>query len=66
MSRKLSQFVTLLKAALGLFLSISFAVFLFVLFFEPFPLDRFEFNNRILFVAGMAAIAFIIMSLVRI
>lgn len=66
MSRKLNQFVTLLKAALGLFLSISFAVFLFILFFEPFPLDRFDFNNRILFVAGMAAIAFIIMSLVRI
>lgn len=66
MSRKLNQFVILLKAALGLFLSISFAVFLFVLFFEPFPLDRFDFNNRILFVAGMAAIAFIIMSLVRI
>ncbi len=56
----------MLKAALGLFLSISFAVFLFVLFFEPFSLDRFDFNNRILFVAGMAAITFTIMSLVRI
>jgi hypothetical protein len=66
LNRKLNQFVVLLKAALGLFLSISFGVFLFVLFFEPFPLDRFDLNNSIVFVAGMAAISFAIMSLVRI
>jgi hypothetical protein len=65
-SDKISQFVALLKAALGLFLSISFGMFLFVLFFEPFPLDKFDFNNGIVFVAGIAAISFIIMSLVRI
>lgn len=66
MSDKISQFVALLKAALGLFLSISFGMFLFVLFFEPFPLDKFDFNNSIVFVAGIAAISFAIMSLVRI
>jgi len=41
-------------------------MFLFVLFFEPFPLDKFDFNNSIVFVAGIAAISFAIMSLVRI
>ncbi len=56
----------MLQAALGLLLSISFAIFLFVLFFEPFPLDGFALNNGILFVAAMGAIAFVIMSLVRI
>jgi len=66
LNRKLNQFVILLKAALGLFLSISFGMFLFVLFFEPFPLDKFDTNNNIVFVAGIAAILFIIMSLVRI
>lgn len=66
MKDKINQFVVLLKAALGLFLSISFGLFLFVLFFEPFPLDRFDFNNSIVFVAGIAAITFIIMGLVRI
>ncbi len=66
MNRKLNQFVELLKAALGLFLSISFGIFLFVLFFEPFPIDKFDFNNSIVFVAGIAAISFVIMSLVRI
>ena len=64
-SNKLNHFIVLLKEDLGLFVSISFGVFLFVLFFEPFPLDKFDFNNRLLFVAGMAAIAFIIISLVR-
>ena len=66
MNRKLSQFVSLLKEDLGLLLSISFGVFLFVIFFEPFPLDQLDFNNRMLFVSGLAAIAFSIMSLVRI
>lgn len=66
MNKKLNQFVQLLKDNLGVFLSISFGVFLFVLFFEPFPLENFDFNNRLLFVAGLAAISFLIMSTVRI
>jgi hypothetical protein len=66
MNRKLNQFVSLLKEDLGLFLSISFGVFLFVLFFEPFDLDKLDFNNRLLFVAGLAAISFFLMSFVRI
>lgn len=66
MNRKLNQLVQLLKDDLGVFLSISFGVFLFVLFFEPFPIENFDFNNRLLFVAGMAAITFVIMSFVRI
>jgi hypothetical protein len=66
MNRKLNQFVSLLKEDLGLFLSISFGVFLFVLFFEPFDLNKLDFNNRLLFVAGLAAISFFFMSFVRI
>lgn len=63
---KINQFVSFLKEDLGLYLSISFGVFLFILFFEPFSLEAFDFNNRLLFVAGIAAIVFIIMSLVRV
>lgn len=65
MSKKLNQFVLLLNKELGAFLSISFGVFLFVLFFQPFPLDTFDFNNRLIFVAGLAAIVFFFMVLVR-
>jgi DNA-binding LytR/AlgR family response regulator len=66
MRNKLNQFLNLLKGYFGLFLSISFGVFLFVLFFQPFPFERFDFNNRLIFVAGLGAIVFLFMVLVRI
>lgn len=56
----------MIKKDLGLLLSIGFGVFLFVLFFEPFPIDKFEFNNRILFLAGLGAIVFLIILIVRV
>jgi Response regulator of the LytR/AlgR family len=63
--KKLNQFVLLLNKELRAFMSISFGVFLFVLFFQPFPLDTFDFNNRLIFVAGLAAIVFFFMVLIR-
>jgi len=39
---------------------LSFAVFLFILFFQPFPLDMLDFNNRLLFVTGFGAIFYIL------
>jgi DNA-binding LytR/AlgR family response regulator len=65
-NNKLNQFVRLLGQKMRLFLSISFGIFLFVLFFQPFPLDRFDFNNRLLFIAGLAAIVFLFMVLARV
>lgn len=65
MNKKLNQLIYLLNEELGLFLSISFGVFLFVLFFQPFPLDRFDFNNRLLFVAGLGSIVFLFMFITR-
>ena len=50
----------------GLFLSISFGVFLFVLFFQPFPIESFDFNNKLLFIAGLGAIVFLFMAIVRV
>jgi hypothetical protein len=54
-----------LKKKLGFLISISFGVFLFILFFQPFPIERFDFNNKLLFIAGFGAIVFFIMLLVR-
>ncbi|MCK9618003.1 MAG: LytTR family transcriptional regulator DNA-binding domain-containing protein [Lentimicrobiaceae bacterium] len=65
MSKKLNQLLYLLKEELGLLFSISLGVFLFVLFFQPFPLHGFDFNNSLLFVAGLGAIVFLFMVLVR-
>lgn len=46
-------------------LSISFGVFLFVLFFQPFQLRHFDSNNLLVFVAGLAAIVFLILVIIR-
>lgn len=39
---------------------ISFGVFLFILFFQPFPLQMLDYNNRLLFVTGIGVIVFFI------
>lgn len=59
MNKRFNQLVTNIKAYLGLFAAVSLGVFLFVLFFQPFPLDQLDFNNKLLFVAGLGAIVFL-------
>ncbi len=66
MNNKINQLVQLLNEKLILFVSISFGIFLFVLFFQPFPPSRFDFNNNLLFITGLGAIVFLSMFLVRI
>lgn len=66
MYKKISQIIVLLKEDLGLTLGIGFGVFLFVLFFQPFTIERFDFNDRLLFVAGLGAIVFVMLAIVRI
>lgn len=66
MTKKHDLLILSLKQKLGLFLSISFGVFLFILFFQPFEVTRFDDNNKLLFLTGFGAIVFFIMFLVRI
>lgn len=42
----------------------SAGVFLFILFFQPFPLEMHDFNNRLLYVTGFGAITFILTSII--
>jgi len=63
---KIYQVQNFLKSYFGVFLSIGLGVFLFILFYQPFPLDDFDFNNRLIFIAGFAAIVFLIMIIIRI
>ncbi|MBL7111131.1 MAG: LytTR family transcriptional regulator [Bacteroidales bacterium] len=49
-----------LKLELGRLLIMSFGVFLFILFFQPFPLEMLDYNNRLLFVTGFGAITFLV------
>ena len=55
-----------MKDQLGLFLSIGFGIFLFVLFFQPIPLIASDLNNVLLLIAGLAAIIFVLMVLIRV
>ena len=66
MNKNVDQLVEDLRQELGLLLSISFGVFLFVLFFQPFTFENFDFDNSLLFVAGLGTIVFVIMVIIRI
>jgi len=63
---KIYQVQNFLKSYFGVFLSIGLGVFLFILFYQPFPLDDFDFNNHLILISGFAAIVFLIMIIIRI
>ena len=62
----INQFITLSKKYFKIYLGISISVFLIILFFQPFPSHRFEFENKNLFVAGYGLIIFIIQVILQI
>lgn len=66
MNKQIDQLVQELKDEFRLLLTISFSVFLFVLFFQPFPFQVSDLNNNLLIVAGVGAIIFFFIALIRI
>lgn len=65
MNTSIHQWLQLIKPDMKIFLWVSLGIFLFILFFQPFTLEQFDFNNRLLVVAGMGAIVFLLMMLTR-
>jgi len=63
--QKLNSLIALLKEDVRFLLSIAFGIFLFILFFQPIPLEQFDFNNRLLFAGGFVAIIFFFQILIR-
>ncbi|HSN49613.1 MAG TPA: LytTR family DNA-binding domain-containing protein [Bacteroidales bacterium] len=63
---RVNQFLALLNDELGRLLKISFGIFLFILFFQPFHLDPFDFNNRLLIIAGLGGIVFLLLIIVQV
>jgi DNA-binding LytR/AlgR family response regulator len=61
MNKNLNLIINIIKEKLALLLKISLAIFLFILFFQPFPLEDFNFNNTVLVVAGIGAIILLFM-----
>ncbi len=66
MLNKAEQLIDIFKEEFGIIFSISLGLFLFVLFFQPFTINNFDFNNSLLFVGGSGVILFIAICLVRI
>ena len=62
----IDQFISLSKKYFKIYLWISISVFLFILFFQPFPSQKFEFENKNLFIAGFGLIIFIIQVIIQI
>ena len=62
----INQFIALSKKYFRIYLWISISVFLFILFFQPFPTNHFEFENKLLFIAGYGFIIFITQVIVQI
>lgn len=62
----IDQFISLSKKYFKIYFWISISVFLFILFFQPFPSLKFESENTNLFIAGYGAIIFIVQILVQI
>lgn len=56
----------LLKEQAKLSLSISFGVFLFMIFYQPFTIEGLEYNDWLLFKAGLSAIVFVLILFVRV
>lgn len=55
-----------LRDELGRLFILSIGVFLFILFFQPFPLEQLDYNNRLLFVTGLGVIYFLVACIILI
>lgn len=66
MGKRLGQLIPIFQDKLMILLHLSLGIFLFVLFFQPFPHNEFDFHYSILIKVGFAAIVFLFMFLVRV
>lgn len=66
MARSLHRLIFLFNKEISLFLKCIFGIFLFILFFQPFPIEHFDFNNRLLIIAGLSGIIFLVLILIRV
>lgn len=66
MNPELNKSFVELKKMIGIFLAISFGIFLFILFFQPFPLDRIDENEILVFITGLAGIILFSLIIVRV
>ncbi|MHC1733192.1 MAG: LytTR family DNA-binding domain-containing protein [Bacteroidales bacterium] len=66
MNKRIENLIQRVKYESGLSLALSLGVFLFILFFQPFPVDNFDLNNSLVYIAGFGGIIFISVVSVRV
>jgi len=65
-NKKINQFIHLTKSYFRLYFGIAISIFLFILFYQPFTADKFEFENKLLFLAGFGIIVLIVLIVLQI
>ncbi|HEX2975356.1 MAG TPA: LytTR family transcriptional regulator DNA-binding domain-containing protein [Bacteroidales bacterium] len=66
MSNRLDRFILRLRPEIGLSLKIGFSIYIFILFFSPFPFELSDNDNRIIIESGYGFISFLVLVLVRV
>jgi hypothetical protein len=61
LDKPLQQLFNNMKERLGLYGSLSLSVFLFILFFQPFPVEFSDYNNVLIFTAGFGGIVLLLL-----
>jgi DNA-binding LytR/AlgR family response regulator len=65
MTKKVDKLIQKLRDEFGLILSISFGIFLFILYFNPFPINNLDLNNSLVYLAGFGGIVFLTVALIH-
>ena len=65
MTNKVDKLIQKLRDEFGLILSISFGIFLFILYFNPFPINNLDLNNGVVYLAGFGGIVFLTVVLIH-
>ncbi len=58
-NNKINQFIILTKRNFRTYLGIAISIILFIQFFQPFSFDKFDFENKLLFISGFGVIVLI-------
>ena len=66
LNNPINQILNSFKNELSRLFFISFGIFLFILFFQPFPLEMLDYNNRLLYVTGFGVITFLLACIILI
>ena len=64
--KDINQFISLTKENFKTYLGIAISVVLFIQFFQPFAIERFSFENKLLYIAGFGLIILIFLTITQI